>query len=137
MKLSVDQQAFLTLRKLGIQAIGIIEFDEVYGPMPKFIHSQHAKLVRRILQDQLFPMKLSVLSKYASEATLADDLKVIIETFRSSGDNRAKINFIVAQVSEEADYARVRALLRDISKRLSTTEKIDKESLERILREAL
>lgn len=133
----MNQQTFSVLRKLGIQAIGIVEFDESYGPVPKFIHSQHAKLVRRILQDQLFSMKLSVLSKYASEATLADNLRIVIETFKSSGGDRVKVNFIVAQISEEADYTRVRAFLKDISRKLSTARDINKESLERILCEAL
>ena len=136
MKLTLNRNTFSVLRKLGIQGISIIEFNDDLGPVPKFVHSQHARLIRRLLQDQIFSSKISILAKYASEARFADNSRIVIETFRQETD-RIKFHYIVAQISERADAVRVRSFLRNISKRLCILSSFRKEDIEKILREAI
>jgi len=124
------------LKKLGIQGLSIVEFDDDLGPIPKFVHSKHARLIRRILRDRFFSSKISILAKYASEAKLVDNSRIIIETFYSS-DERVKVHYIIAQVSESANLARVRSFLRNISRRLCSMPKLSKKVVERLIREAL
>jgi len=136
LKLTLSYRAFSVLRRLGIQGLSIVEFDENIGPVPKFIHSQHAKLVRKILRDRIFSAKISILAKYASEAKLIDDSRIVIETFRSIGE-RTRVHYVIAQISDDADYTRVRAFLRDICRRLCTITEFDKEAIERLICESL
>ena len=124
------------LKRLGIQGLSIVEFDDDLGPIPKFVHSKHARLIRRILRDRVFSSKISILAKYASEAKLVDDSRIIIETFYSS-DERVKVHYIIAQVSEDANPVRVRSFLRNICKRLCSMPRLNKEIVERLIREAL
>ena len=136
MKLKLNRDALNELRKIGIQGLGIIEFDERLGPVPKYVYSKHSRLIRRILRDQIFSSKVSILAKYACEAKLAGDLRIIIESFDSVGD-RIKTNYIIAQISEDADHLKVRALLKTLKKRLNGCREIEKNLIETCLLEAL
>lgn len=135
LKLELNKQLFLTLRSLGIQGLTIIEFDDVYGPRPRFAHSMHSKLVRRLLEDQIFSAKISILAKYASEAKLADS-RIVIETFENV-DERTKTHYIIAQISENADYTRVRIFLRNLCKKLRGIRGFKKEAIEKLMHEAI
>ncbi len=136
MRLHLGRASWNNLRKLGIQGLGIIEFDEAVGPIPKYVYSRHAKLIRRLLSDRAFSSKVSILAKYACEARLADNLIVVVEPFDSVGE-RIRTNYIVAQVSEEADTRKVRAILKALKRMLDGTARIERESIERLLRNIL
>lgn len=136
MKLTLGKKILNTLRQIGIQGFTIIEFDDNLGPQPKFVYSRHAKLIRRILKDRIFSSKLSILAKYAYEAKLMDDSRIIIETFESKG-TRIKTNYIVVQVSENANYNAVRSFLKRIKKTLDGSYTLSKRHIETVIKSAL
>jgi len=126
----------MALRRVGIQGLGIIEFDDNLGPVPKYVYSRHARLIRRILEDRVFSSKVSILAKYACEAKLSDDSCIVIESFESMG-NRIKTNYIIAQISENANRPRVRSILRTLKRRLDGCSAIRKDVVERCLVDAV
>ncbi len=129
MKLRLNRTAWNLLRRLGVQGLSIIEFDDTVGPIPKFVYSRNSRLIRRILRDRIFSSKVSILAKYACEARLADDSRIIIETFESIG-NRVKTNYIVAQISENAKYTKVRNILKTLKRKLEGCKEIRKDIVE-------
>ncbi|MEX0567706.1 MAG: hypothetical protein Q6363_000910 [Candidatus Njordarchaeota archaeon] len=136
MKLKLDKNSWNKLRRLGIQGLSIIIFDDAIGPIPKYVYSKHAKLIRRILQDRVFSSKVSILAKYACEAKLNDELYMIIECFDSVGE-RIKTNYIVAQIGEDADPIKVRTLLKSLKRKLNGLSNINREIIENYLKELL
>ncbi len=136
MKLRLNKSTLETLRRLGVQGLSIIEFDEHLGPVPKFVYSKHSRLIRRILRDRIFSSKVSILAKYACEARLIDDLHIVVESFESYG-RRLKTNYIIAQLSEDANIVRIRQVLRRLKRRLDGCREIRKDIIERYLMEIL
>lgn len=134
LKITLDKESFFGFRRIGIQGLSIIEFDDNDGPKPKYVYSKNAKLIRRILRDRMFSAKMSILAKYACEAIMNDNSRVIIEPFESIGD-RIKTNYIVVQASPNANFSAIRSILKELRKRLNGSTSIDKSMIEKALKD--
>ena len=80
----------------------------------------------------MFSSKVSILAKYACEAKLSDDSRIVIESFESIGE-RIKTNYIIAQVSEEAKHTKVRSILKALKRKLNGCSEIRKDVIEKCL----
>lgn len=136
MKLRLDKNSWYKLRKLGIQGLGIIIFDDALGPVPKYVYSKHTKLIKKILRDRAFASKISILAKYSCEAKLSDDSRIVLECFDSRGE-RLKTNYIIAQIGENAQLPKIRAFLKSLKRKLNGLNGISKELLESCLKKIL
>lgn len=136
MKLKLDKNSWNKLKKLGIQGLSVILFDDNLGPIPRFVYSRHTRLIRRILQDRVFSSKVSILAKYACEAKLSDDSLMVIECFDSMSE-RIKTNYIIAQIGDGAHRTKIRMLLKSLKRKLNGLSNITKETIENCLKEIL
>ncbi len=136
-RIKLDRFSRNILRVLGGRSLAIIEFSDELGPIIKYYYNRRSKFISKLLDNSAFVVELAIVGKHAKELILKDGTRVLLREFLIPINGRLGSNYIVVEISPNANTSILQAVFDELSRMISNYKKFDPSLINKILKKIL